>query len=68
MFKIADAKIANAVAIAFLFESRATDLVADDDNAEQDIFLAWGPAMVMADGFETSDTSLWSTTVPDPGL
>ncbi len=49
------------------FESRATDLVADDDNAEQDIFLAWGPAMVMEDGFETADTSRWSATVPNPG-
>lgn len=45
------------------FESGATDLVADDDNLEQDVFLAWGPAMVLTDGFESADCSQWSAEV-----
>jgi len=50
------------------FESGASDFVDDDDNVEQDVFLAWGPAMVIMDGFESADTSRWSATVPNPGL
>lgn len=34
------------------FESLASDFVADDDNLVQDVFLAWGPEVMFADGFE----------------
>jgi len=45
------------------FESLASDFVSDDDNSQQDVFLAWGPAVVLADGFESADCSRWSAEV-----
>lgn len=49
------------------FESLASDFVTDDDNLAQDVFLAWGPAVVLVDGFESGDTTKWSVTVSKPG-
>jgi Tol biopolymer transport system component len=37
------------------FESLASDFVTDDDNLAQDVFLAWGPEVILADGFESGD-------------
>jgi len=37
------------------FESLASDFVTDDDNFTQDVFLAWGPEMILVDGFESGD-------------
>jgi hypothetical protein len=42
----------------------ATNLVPDDTNSLQDVFVAYGPATVFADGFETGGTSRFSLTVP----
>ena len=47
-----------------VFNSRATNLVPDDANAHQDVFIAYGPAAVFADGFESGGTSRFSSTVP----
>jgi hypothetical protein len=47
-----------------LFSSVATNLVADDTNGFQDVFVAYGPAKVFADGFETGGTSRFSFAVP----
>ena len=49
------------------FESLASDFVADDDNLAQDAFLAWGPVVVLVDGFESGDTTRWSAAVSSPG-
>ena len=46
-----------------VFESGASNFVAGDTNLAQDVFFAWGPAMVLEDGFESADTSGWSNTV-----
>jgi Tol biopolymer transport system component len=37
------------------FESLASDFVTDDDNLTQDVFLAWGPEVILVDGFESGD-------------
>lgn len=47
-----------------VFNSVATNLVPDDTNGLQDVFVAYGPATVFADGFETGGTSRFSSTVP----
>lgn len=47
-----------------LFESYATNLVPEDSNNAQDVFLAYGPSTLLADGFESGDTLRWSATVP----
>jgi hypothetical protein len=47
-----------------VFRSVATNLVPDDTNGFQDVFVAYGPATVFADGFETGGTSRFSSTVP----
>ncbi len=46
------------------FNSVATNLVPDDTNGSQDVFIAYGPATIFADGFETGETSRFSSTVP----
>jgi hypothetical protein len=46
------------------FNSVATNLVAQDANGFQDVFIAYGPATIFADGFETGETSRFSSTVP----
>jgi len=46
-----------------VFESGASNFVAGDINLAQDVYFAWGPAMVLEDGFESADTSGWSNTV-----
>ena len=47
-----------------VFKSLATNLVPDDANGFQDVFVAYGPATIFADGFETGETSRFSSTVP----
>jgi Tol biopolymer transport system component len=47
-----------------VFNSTATNLVPDDANAYQDVFIAYGPAAIFADGFESGGTSRFSSTVP----
>jgi Tol biopolymer transport system component len=47
-----------------VFKSLATNLVTDDTNTYQDVFVAYGPAMIFADGFETGGTSRFSVTYP----
>lgn len=37
------------------FESLASDFVTGDDNLAQDVFIAQGPEVIMADGFELPD-------------
>jgi len=44
-----------------VFESVASNFVDDDTNTEMDVFLARGLA-VFADGFESGDSSAWSST------
>ncbi len=46
-----------------VFSSVATNLVLDDTNGYQDVFVAYGPATIFADGFESSDTTAWSSTI-----
>jgi Tol biopolymer transport system component len=46
-----------------VFNSVATNLVPDDTNNSQDVFIAYGPAMIFTDGFETGGTSRFSSTV-----
>jgi len=46
-----------------VFESGASNFIVGDTNFAQDVFFAWGPAMVLEDGFESADTSGWSNTV-----
>jgi len=46
------------------FNSVATNLVPDDTNGYQDVFIAYGPATIFADGFETGETSRFSHAVP----
>lgn len=43
-----------------VFESGASNFVPDDTNAAQDVFIAWGPAMVWCDGFESGELAGWS--------
>ena len=47
-----------------VFNSVASNLVPDDANGSQDVFVAYGPATVFADRFETGGTSRFSLTVP----
>ena len=47
-----------------VFNSVATNLAPDDTNGFQDVFIAYGPASIFADGFETGGTSRFSLTVP----
>ena len=47
-----------------VFKSVATNLVPDDTNGFQDVFVAYGPATIFADGFETGGTSRFSYAVP----
>ncbi len=47
-----------------IFQSTATNLVPDDTNGYWDVFIAYGPAAIFADGFETGETSRFSATVP----
>ncbi len=47
-----------------VFRSVATNLVPDDTNGFQDVFVAYGPATLLADGFEAGDTTRWSLSVP----
>jgi Tol biopolymer transport system component len=44
-----------------VFESGASNFVPDDTNAAQDVFIAWGPAMVWCDGFESGELAGWSS-------
>jgi len=46
-----------------IFESVASNFVDDDTNTEMDVFLARCLA-VFLDGFESGDTSPWSSTTP----
>ena len=46
------------------FNSVATNLVPVDTNGFQDVFVAYGPATIFADGFETGGASRFSNTVP----
>lgn len=46
---------ANGMYIAF--ESLASDFVTGDENLAQDVFIAHGPEVITADGFETRDQS-----------
>ena len=47
-----------------VFNSVATNLVPDDTNGFPDVFIAYGPASIFADGFESGGTSRFSLTVP----
>ena len=47
-----------------VFNSVATNLVPDDTNGLEDVFVAHGPATMFADGFEAGDTGRWSLTFP----
>ena len=47
-----------------LFQSTATNLVADDTNNAIDIFLAYGPAILFGDGFEIGTTAGWQDVGP----
>jgi Tol biopolymer transport system component len=47
-----------------IFNSVATNLVPDDTNGYRDVFVAYGPATIFADGFETGETSRFSFTFP----
>ena len=46
------------------FNSAATNLVPNDTNGYSDVFVAYGPATIFADGFETGGTSRFSITRP----
>jgi hypothetical protein len=47
-----------------VFESTASNLVADDFNGWSDVFVAYDRATLLADGFESGDHSAWSSVVP----
>ena len=47
-----------------VFRSGASNLVPDDTNGVGDVFIAYGPATLFADGFESGDLSAWSQVVP----
>jgi Tol biopolymer transport system component len=47
-----------------VFRSGASNLVPGDTNGVDDVFVAYGPATVFADGFESGDLSAWSSVVP----
>lgn len=47
-----------------VFQSLADNLVPDDTLGFMDVFIAHGPATMLADGFETGDASRWSGTSP----
>jgi Tol biopolymer transport system component len=46
------------------FSSGASNLVPGDTNGVGDVFVAFGPATLFADGFESGDLSAWSSVVP----
>jgi len=46
------------------FRSGGSNLVPDDTNGVGDVFIAYGPATLLADGFESGDLSAWSSVVP----
>jgi len=46
------------------FRSGASNLVPGDTNGVGDVFIAYGPATLLADGFESGDLSAWSSVVP----
>jgi Tol biopolymer transport system component len=43
-----------------VFRSGAANFVTDDTNLAEDVFVAWGPATVCVDGFETGDLVVWN--------
>jgi Tol biopolymer transport system component len=47
-----------------VFRSGASNLVPEDTNGVGDVFVAYGPATLLADGFESGDLSAWSSIVP----
>ena len=47
-----------------VFRSAASDLAVGDTNGVGDVFVAYGPATLLADGFESGDLSAWSLVVP----
>jgi len=47
-----------------VFRSGASNLVPGDSNGVDDVFVAYGPATLLADGFESGDLSAWSSVVP----
>jgi Tol biopolymer transport system component len=49
-----------------VFQSFATNLVDGDTNQTDDIFIAWGPATVLRDQFETGDLTRWSAVISVP--
>jgi hypothetical protein len=47
-----------------VFHSYAQSLVDGDTNGWGDVFVAYGPIMLFVDGFESGDTSTWSSASP----
>lgn len=47
-----------------VFQSVASNLAGPDTNGAWDVYLAFGPATVLADGFEAGSVSAWSSSVP----
>jgi Tol biopolymer transport system component len=45
-----------------IFRSGAANLVENDTNLAEDVFIAWGPATVFRDGFEDGSLIVWSGT------
>jgi Tol biopolymer transport system component len=45
-----------------IFRSGADNFVDDDLNQAEDVFIAWGPATVCLDSFESGDLVVWSDT------
>jgi Tol biopolymer transport system component len=43
-----------------VFRSGASNLVDNDTNSAEDVFIAWGPATVFCDGFESGSLTIWS--------
>jgi Tol biopolymer transport system component len=43
-----------------VFRSGASNLVDSDTNSAEDVFIAWGPATVFRDGFESGSLTIWS--------
>jgi hypothetical protein len=46
------------------FLSGGTDLVADDENLLNDVFIHGLAALVFADGFESGNLQAWSSAIP----
>jgi len=47
-----------------VFDSTATNHVPDNTTGFKDIFIAYGPPTILADGFETGETSGFSSSSP----